>query len=436
MLKSMDVLNKAFLAFRVTAALITAIIFVGLQFAPLRHFQIHPSPHSYLHAYADSVESSGQTIVDWVDPEQFTIRCDVREGAQWRYCGVSLKFSQAPRSESIVVDEGDVYGFLKAIDFSSYDHFLIDMSYDGPESYMRLFLRNAYEIPEILEQVNEQMFLNEVINKGEMFETIKLPISQFSVADWWAVKFQKSRIESVARFDQVFEIGIDFPVSPSLGVHDIGLQKIVAVGEYVNKETVYFGIIIFWFFVGFMELLRRWFRTMAKQKEMSSENLQLREQAFTDALTGLVNRHGTYKFIDSKFPLSNEDSVYIFLIDLDHFKKINDDFGHHVGDDVLKKTGVALQNAIRKSDLLGRWGGEEFLVICSVTVSDIEKVVNRLRTELAKVVVPVQNGDVLITMSIGITKVRSNETFDVALQRADQAVYEAKAAGRNTWKLI
>jgi diguanylate cyclase (GGDEF)-like protein len=181
--------------------------------------------------------------------------------------------------------------------------------------------------------------------------------------------------------------------------------------------------------------------------------LRLEDSALRDALTGLRNRHFVTEFIDQaaarvlgdwqpaagRQPVAQKLSLALFLVDLDHFKAINDTHGHAGGDRVLKAFAQIAQSAVRPADVVARWGGEEFLVI--VETRDRDAVFNigeRLRSKLAAHRTTAPNGATLsVTCSIGACLFPFDEehpealAWEETLHLADQKLYEAKRAGRN-----
>jgi diguanylate cyclase (GGDEF)-like protein len=123
----------------------------------------------------------------------------------------------------------------------------------------------------------------------------------------------------------------------------------------------------------------------------------------------------------------------VAIIDIDHFKRINDRFGHAVGDDVLKAVAAAMRMACRDSDLLGRYGGEEFAVLLrGIPPAHVAAAVERLRAAVAGVAVAHDGDTIAPTASIGVACLSPDDRdFDKLLIRADRALYEAKAQGRN-----
>ena len=179
-------------------------------------------------------------------------------------------------------------------------------------------------------------------------------------------------------------------------------------------------------------------------KESSVEIAQLkhelesaRQEAMTDALTGLANR----KMFDFKLREAAtessviENSFCLLLLDLDHFKQVNDNYGHHVGDQVLRLMGSVLKNTLKGRDTAARYGGEEFAVVLPETkLSDAVKLAENIRLHLAnKEMINRKNGERLgrITVSIGAAAYELGEQIPDLIDRADQALYAAKNSGRN-----
>ncbi len=159
--------------------------------------------------------------------------------------------------------------------------------------------------------------------------------------------------------------------------------------------------------------------------------------AYTDALTGVYNRRYMNAHLDRKIMeiADTQKPVSILIFDLDHFKRINDTYGHASGDEVLKAVAERVGNSIRDFDLLARYGGEEFVVLMPSTPADLAAMVaERLRARLEAQPVEISGHDrpLSITASIGVaTTTDPMETAEGLLRRADEALYAAKRAGRN-----
>jgi diguanylate cyclase (GGDEF)-like protein len=159
-----------------------------------------------------------------------------------------------------------------------------------------------------------------------------------------------------------------------------------------------------------------------------------KEKAIHDALTGVYNRWMLNTVLEEQFSLYSREGIHcsVAMIDIDHFKRINDNFGHAVGDDLLKAIVNEISSETRDYDKLVRYGGEEFILIMAAThLSDAIALLERVRNRIARmnwVELPEQS---VVTVSVGLTELRSNDAINDPLVRADEALYEAKRSGRN-----
>jgi diguanylate cyclase (GGDEF)-like protein len=175
---------------------------------------------------------------------------------------------------------------------------------------------------------------------------------------------------------------------------------------------------------------------LAAQKQELAQALALnRELATRDALTGLLNRRAMVELLGREHPRieRGQGPLAVALLDIDLFKRINDNLGHGVGDEVLRRFAAILKAQLRAADALARWGGEEFLLLMPGThLDDARLVLDRLRRavhasdEFAAVA-----ADLKVTFSAGLVEVGEGESQDAALERADRALYQAKERGRN-----
>jgi two-component system cell cycle response regulator len=155
--------------------------------------------------------------------------------------------------------------------------------------------------------------------------------------------------------------------------------------------------------------------------------------ALTDGLTGLYNRRHATKRLEEEIARArrNNKGLCVAMCDVDHFKAINDEFGHGAGDRVLQQIATSLTEYVRRNDIVARWGGEEFLVIFSeIKLTAARIVAERLRGRLANTP-QVEDGPEQISVSIGLSMLRPGVTADMLIEQADQALYRAKARGRN-----
>ncbi len=161
---------------------------------------------------------------------------------------------------------------------------------------------------------------------------------------------------------------------------------------------------------------------------------ELERLALLDPLTELANRRYIEMKLQSRFDEMRRYgwSFGILYMDVDHFKEVNDAYGHSIGDEVLKMVARTLLNNVRASDIVGRWGGEEFI---AVVMNNEEKILysvaNKLRALVEQSSISVDSKVIRITISIGASLAHDDETVDVLLKRADKLLYQSKVSGRN-----
>lgn len=151
-----------------------------------------------------------------------------------------------------------------------------------------------------------------------------------------------------------------------------------------------------------------------------------------DPLTGLLNRMGVMQQADALFKSGVGKPLCVVFIDVDHFKSINDEHGHDAGDRILTEVAALLTESVRKADVIGRWGGEEFILLCpGVHKEAIAGIAEKVRTAVADHAFEAHFRPIRVTISLGIAFVLPGENFDQAYKRADVALYQAKTQGRN-----
>lgn len=169
--------------------------------------------------------------------------------------------------------------------------------------------------------------------------------------------------------------------------------------------------------------------------------LRLYRQASMDSLTGLLNRGVLLEQLNQLCFLRDEKlagddlpaPISLLMFDLDKFKRINDTYGHSVGDQVLQVFAQILRDELRNNDLIARYGGEEFIAaLLGTPKADAKQIAERIRMQCEKATVIAHDGEAVnFTTSIGITEIRFNETLSTALDRVDKRLYLAKSLGRN-----
>jgi len=176
-------------------------------------------------------------------------------------------------------------------------------------------------------------------------------------------------------------------------------------------------------------------RSRLKQKKSELERAyeHIQKMATHDELTGLSNRRQLKNLLEQHVERQARtgQEFYVAMIDIDHFKIINDSYGHQTGDEVLKNLSTGISELLRKTDIIGRWGGEEFLLLLPDTGNDLVSVaMSRLHETIIKMPM-VMYPPLFISFSAGLTKYRAGEHIEQTIKRADELLYVAKSNGRN-----
>jgi diguanylate cyclase (GGDEF)-like protein len=167
---------------------------------------------------------------------------------------------------------------------------------------------------------------------------------------------------------------------------------------------------------------------------LQDANRRLEVLARTDPLTGANNRRHFMETGNAEVQRMQRynSSFTVMMLDIDHFKSVNDNYGHDVGDDALKATVKVLEKALRVEDTLGRLGGEEFAIILPETNKfNAAIVAERIRVSVSEIVVDTDKGPLSFTVSTGVSDSSNGPDFDAILKCADEALYQAKEGGRN-----
>ncbi len=182
------------------------------------------------------------------------------------------------------------------------------------------------------------------------------------------------------------------------------------------------------------QLTRMRIKLSDRKKELTLALQRIQELATRDDLTGLYNRRHMLELLNTEKhrAIRSERGFCIALLDLDHFKNVNDTHGHGVGDETLMAAATAITSGLRETDIVARWGGEEFLILftdtdCGTAEAVLQRIQLSFKTTLMSQGVP----DLRLSFSAGLTSYESDELLTRTIDRADQALYQAKAAGRS-----
>ena len=172
----------------------------------------------------------------------------------------------------------------------------------------------------------------------------------------------------------------------------------------------------------------------ARVRTLEDELRRLSDEVSTDVLTEVANRRGLMQAFEVETARREREGgeLAVGLLDIDNFKKLNDSLGHAAGDVALKSLAAHVRQQLRPVDVVARFGGEEFVVLLpGAPVAEAQQTLTRLQRSLSSSLFMHDGREVFVTFSAGVTRWRSGEPLEAALERADEALYEAKRTGKN-----
>lgn len=413
--------------FRLVAVFLTFCVIAAHKYIPPKVLKLYPDPERLTWIFGP--EHDGKPSADWIDRDNGHFWCNYAPGDVYS-CGWSLNLG---------VDRST------GIDLSEYDGLNVVVQYKGDAPRVRVFVRDFdprysdINRPDVTSKV-----MATAIGIGDLNQLTYVKLSELSVAEWWITEFDISREHSAPTFNNAIAFGVDFNVHSS---NEVRIQRVEAVGEWIDKESLYFIIIAAWMTLVLGEVLWRYYLVHQKAKadalrlsRLSTEykKLEIEKQEFealstTDVLTGVMNRAGVQQFLQKLLESDvSWSQMGMLVFDIDHFKRFNDQYGHDVGDFVLNQVAKLVSQKIRQTDIFGRWGGEEFILVCPQIPEDrLKELAEKIRSCIERHIFETQDQKLKVTISVGATTIDAHESFDAVFKRADTALYKAKRSGRN-----
>jgi len=408
---------------------LTPILLIWQHFGMTRVLEIS-ARHPYGVTVTDDRHENGTSVSSLVrSRDALIMRCELRAVYAWPFC--KLQFHMG---------EGG-----KGVDFSQFDSITFDMRYSGASGRKITFHLTNFE-PEFstVGDWNSQRY-NSVEFDVPARTPFTIPMNVLRTADWWVTAHNIPLEKTYTRLDNVTAVELSVgPVPPGQTI-TIEVRSIEFRGKWISTTRLLTYLVGAWIGCGLLGLSLSLLHVRSSlsatnarlellatiNEALELEARDLANQAHTDPLTGALNRQGLREVLMRRLHAadhSGEEMAVVFM-DLDHFKRINDQYGHDTGDEVLKRFATVIRSEVRSSDKLVRWGGEEFLLLCPET--DVVHAVTMLEKLRAAVAGQAWPHALPVTSSFGVTSLKPDEDIGAAIKRADGALYLAKANGRN-----
>jgi diguanylate cyclase (GGDEF)-like protein len=416
-----DTKNIRFIA---TWIVLTLAALLGREVLPERTLDLL-APSDRQHFLAAS-----ERTVEWVDESHFHLRCHYANTNDYQSCGITFLLTRG--------------GVALGMDLRSFDSVVLDVAYRGNGGYVRLGVRDFDPRFSREQDGNSARMQSTNIRAADLEGPLTIQLSELVVPEWWITQFNLPREFNRPSLENVTAMTVDLPVTLANTVHELQLRRLELRGEWISREALYLGILCAWMLaaaaavVWQLTALRRQQRHQARDIEalvartvqLRDEQDNLRRQAAIDRLTGVLNRRGVEQAL-ADLGERGAEGVALVMVDIDHFKGINDTHGHDAGDQVLQRVAAVMVQSVRADDVLGRWGGEEFVVACvRCTAGHAAQMAEKIRQRIEQTHFGTRHR-IHVTASFGVAGMQGQEDFADTLRRADEALYRAKSEGRN-----
>lgn len=397
-------------------------------------FKIFPSQFTFL-ATDDQALGGVSTASLELSESEVVLNCklDKSDAYPWPYCGVSIQLGDTMQQG---INLKNYHTVRLNIDFEQLD--------SATEPTLRFYLRNFNPAYSSVEDEYTQKYNGLAYSPGVGNGIIEIPIANLQVLTWWLADNQIPIAHSAPEFTNVTKLELATGSGHFTGEYKMTIKSIEFIGNYIDGETLMLALLVFWVSLALVYsiveikrshhlILQSHFRQehlRKLNKELQEQNIHFAELANRDALTGAMNRHSIREWLEKHFEgkLGREKALAALYLDIDHFKDVNDKYGHAMGDDILREFTMVILSMLSPSERLVRWGGEEFVVFCpGLNLEEASELAERIRHRIESHIWV--HGDPLTT-SIGVAS-RSRERTNAMITRADEALYLAKRQGRN-----
>lgn len=399
------------------ALILTLVAILAYDYLPQKRWTLYPNEKIQIEAYSDD-EKGGPSHSRWIDGEQGQWHCRVEDQGKFEYCGLNFLVAEDQNS---------------AVDISAFDEVHLELEFLGEPRDVRFFMRNYNERYSTPGDYNSAKFINFNIRRADMDREVRIGLNEFTVADWWLAERDVPRDLAKPELTDIIALGFDYrgPLDP--GSYGVNVKKLELTGDWVAARHWYLGILALW--LGSVVIIyqdrKRLSALSSSHADLQQTSEKYKELSALDPLTGLYNRYGLKQEAEKILPSQRDEQISLVMLDIDHFKRINDRRGHNVGDQVITRFAEVIRQSTREQDIVCRWGGEEFLLLCpNTSATQAYTLAEKIRTTIFDTEFD-HKGALLLTASFGVYELKPGEGLVDAVARADKALYAAKDWGRN-----
>ncbi len=381
----------------------------------------------------DSGQNGATTTKLSMNKHGVLLECNIVNQARWPFCEIAISLTDA-------VENG--------IDFSSYHSVGLDIDYTSPVKgeRIRVYLRNFDPSYANTDDPISLKFNAIEYSPGVNGGLQIYPLRTFQVLSWWIAENNIPVDKASRQFDNISIIEIATGSYVKESNYAIQLNRLVFYGEWITESSLVKLLLLLWVVTAVIIIIieriilgkkiknteERSQRLRDANRLLYNKSLKFEHLACIDPLTRIRNRHTVTDWLKEITLQTQRNDMHfsMIFIDIDHFKKVNDTYGHSFGDEVLIKFAATVEALTRRSDVFARWGGEEFVIFCPETnMSTAVEIAECIRETIMTKVWDFDK-DFHLTCSLGVAELVDEASEDLII-RADLALLKAKKMGRN-----
>jgi diguanylate cyclase (GGDEF)-like protein len=363
----------------------------------------------------DDRVSNGKSVSSYqITSDGVKFKCEIIYSTfRWPYCELKFNLSSI------------INGTVEGRDLSGLDRIGLWIEHDHiNQSGTRVELHNFNDAYSKESDVNSLKYNSIEFFENKVITPTWIKLHSFYVPIWWNER--NDIANGGTDFTNIRTMSITSSGGDIIeGEYKLTVKRIEFRGKYIENDTLYFLLIIVWSSVaGFF--VRQLSQSKNKVIYVNNQKIKWQEKASTDPLTGVNNRGSARDIFDEL--LMKSEVLSLLFIDIDFFKKINDNFGHNIGDDILVEFSQTILDTVDDTNILIRWGGEEFLLLCpQINLLQAKCIAEKIRIAIEK---REWVTGIKLTASIGVAQKEHLSITDL-ISTADKALYQAKKNGRN-----
>ena len=409
--------------FAISLVLLTVLILAFQYIGFERSLVIDLTASDKIYTRDDRLFGGSSTSLYKQSEKGLEFSCQITSEYAWPYCELVFDLRKFGKNNQFL-----------GYDFSSFDRVGLWIIHNHEDQAGTRFEMHNFNENYSIKGVHNSLKYNTIeFSSNNVHYPTWINLDSLVVPTWWNASNHLTSEYWGTDFSNIHTMALVTGGLVNNGLYQLTVERIEFRGRYIETESLLLILIIIWS-IAAGYFLRRFSSIKINYHHVNKEKEAWEVKATNDPLTGALNRVGFRELLDKK-NLNNTTYLCLIYIDIDHFKMVNDTYGHNVGDEILKQFVRVIKDNCRINDSLVRWGGEEFLLFCAETKIESAAIISeKIRKAIEVSAWP---NAINLTCSLGVVEKKQEvEDFQTLIERADRALYRAKDLGRNRSEIV